>query len=70
VVIPRRQFRRSVKRPAENQQQARCAMVFTPLHDRNPLRIIPYQRVTLSIIALCCMLFLVSACFPWPKRGA
>jgi membrane associated rhomboid family serine protease len=42
-------------------------MIFTPLHDRNPLRIIPFQRVTLSIIALCCSLFLAQRLLPVPE---
>lgn len=32
--------------------------MFLPLHDQNPLRIIPYQRVTLTLIALCTLVFL------------
>jgi membrane associated rhomboid family serine protease len=48
----------------ENQHEARNPMMFTPLHDRNPLRIIPIQHVTLSIIALCCSLFLAPRLFP------
>lgn len=32
-------------------------MILLPLHDSNPLRIIPYQRVTVAIIALCLAVF-------------
>jgi membrane associated rhomboid family serine protease len=39
-------------------------MVFTPLHDRNPLKIIPFQRVTLGIIALCCIVFMGQRLLP------
>lgn len=31
--------------------------MLVPLHDSNPLRIIPYQRVTVTIIALCLLMF-------------
>lgn len=39
-------------------------MIFAPLHDRNPLEIIPFQRVTVSIIVLCCALFLIQRALP------
>ena len=45
-------------------------MVFTPLHDRNPLRIIPFQRVTLSIIAVCCAIFLAQHLLPSAEEGS
>ena len=45
-------------------------MVFTPLHDRNPLRIIPFQRVTLSIIAICCAVFLAQHLLPSAEAGS
>jgi membrane associated rhomboid family serine protease len=45
-------------------------MVFTPLHDRNPLRIIPFQRVTLSIIAVCCAVFLAQHLLPSAEAGS
>lgn len=32
--------------------------MFLPLHDRNPLRVIPFQLVTFSIIVLCVVVFL------------
>ena len=32
--------------------------MFTPLKDENPLKIIPYQFVTVSLIALCALVFL------------
>lgn len=32
--------------------------MFIPLHDQNPLRIIPFQIVTLSLIALCSLVFI------------
>ena len=31
--------------------------MFLPLHDRNPLRIIPFQAVTVGIIAICAVVF-------------
>jgi membrane associated rhomboid family serine protease len=45
-------------------------MVFTPLHDQNPLKIIPFQRVTLSIIALCCTAFLAQRLLPIAEAGS
>jgi membrane associated rhomboid family serine protease len=45
-------------------------MVFTPLYDRNPLRIIPFQGVTLSVIALCCTLFFLQRLFPVAEAGS
>jgi membrane associated rhomboid family serine protease len=32
--------------------------MFLPLHDKNPLRVIPFQLVTFSIIVLCVVVFL------------
>ena len=32
--------------------------MFLPLHDQNPLRVIPFQLVTFSIIVLCVVVFL------------
>ena len=32
--------------------------MFLPLHDRNPLRVIAFQRTTVSLIALCTVVFL------------
>jgi len=43
--------------------------MFTPLHDRNPLRIIPFQRVTLGIVALCCVVFAVQRLLPEAEAG-
>ena len=34
-------------------------IVFIPLHDQNPLKIIPFQRVTLGIILVCTAVFLL-----------
>ena len=44
-------------------------MVFMPLHDRNPLKIIPFQHVTLGIVALCCVLFLAERLLPIAEAG-
>ena len=38
--------------------------MFIPLHDRNPLRIIPFQVVTLIIIGLCVLVFLLQQLAP------
>ncbi len=38
--------------------------MFIPLHDKNPLRIIPFQVVTLSVIGLCTLVFLYQQILP------
>ena len=40
------------------------------MHDRNPLRIIPFQRVTLSTIAVCCAIFLAQHLLPSAEAGS
>ncbi len=44
--------------------------MFIPLHDRNPLRIIPYQVVTLVLIALCIAVFLLQQLLPQERADA
>ncbi len=41
-----------------------------PLHDKNPLRIIPFQVVTLSLIALCSLVFLYQQILPELRQQA
>ena len=38
--------------------------MFLPLHDQNPLKIIPFQLVTVSIIVLCVIVFLYQQLLP------
>jgi membrane associated rhomboid family serine protease len=38
--------------------------MFLPLHDRNPLRIIPFQRVTVGLIVVCVVVFLWQQSLP------
>jgi membrane associated rhomboid family serine protease len=38
--------------------------MFLPLHDQNPLRIIPFQLITCGIIAVCVMVFLYQQFLP------
>ncbi len=44
--------------------------MFIPLHDRNPLRIIPFQAVTLVIMALCIGVFLLQQILPQERADA
>ena len=41
-----------------------------PLHDQNPLRVIPFQRVTFSIIVLCVVVFLYQQVLPGQQEQA
>ena len=45
-------------------------MAFIPLHDQNPLKIIPFQRVTLGIIVLCCTIFVIQRMLPIAEAGS
>lgn len=44
--------------------------MFLPLHDQNPLRVIPFQRVTLSLIVLCVIVFLYQQILPGEQEQA
>ncbi len=44
--------------------------MFIPLHDRNPLRIIPYQAVTLVLMALCIVVFMLQQTLPQERADA
>ena len=44
--------------------------MFIPLHDRNPLRIIPFQVVTLGVIGLCTLVFVYQQIQPDTQQQA
>ena len=44
--------------------------MFLPLHDQNPLRVIPFQRVTFSLIVLCVVVFLYQQVLPGEQEQA
>ena len=41
-----------------------------PLHDKNPLRVIPFQLVTISLIVLCVIVFLYQQVLPGEQEQA
>ena len=41
-----------------------------PLHDKNPLRVIPFQLVTISLIVLCVVVFLYQQVLPGEQEQA
>lgn len=44
--------------------------MFIPLHDQNPLRIIPFQVVTLGVIGLCTLVFIYQQIQPETQQQA
>jgi len=44
--------------------------MFLPLHDRNPLKVIPFQIVTLAVILLCTVVFLYQQILPGDQQQA
>ena len=44
--------------------------MFLPLHDQNPLRVIPFQLVTFCIIVLCVLVFLFQQVLPGEQEQA
>ena len=44
--------------------------MFLPLHDRNPLKVIPFQIVTLALILLCTVVFLYQQILPGDQQQA
>jgi membrane associated rhomboid family serine protease len=44
--------------------------MFLPLHDKNPLRIIPFQLVTVSVILLCVVVFIYQQLLPVEQEQA